>query len=110
MTIWVGIDETLLPRSQLRAAWLLLWLNALDLVLTYTAIHHGAVEGNPLAVWLIASYVAIPAKLGLAGFAIWATKKWPARVTLRTVTAAWWAVGVYSLVVVLNTITLISYL
>lgn len=106
----VGADVTI---SELATAWqmgafVLLVLNSLDLILTYAAIDLGASEANPLAVWLIDSYVAIPLKLGIALFAVILAVRAPHRVTILSVCAVWAACGVYMLVVVLNTITFLS--
>ena len=88
-------------------------LNAFDLVTTYTAISLGAHEGNPVVAWMISSRLVILAKVlvcgGLVYGAILARDR-RRRVTLAGLCTAWAVVGVYSLVVVINSISVWSRL
>lgn len=99
-----------LHRPRIIAAWLILALQVIDLTLTYWAISHGAVEGNPMAVWLIETKIAIPVKVSIGIFAVWVATAHRATTTVMTLCAAWAVVGVYMLVAALNTATLIHYI
>lgn len=95
---------------RIRAAWLVLTLNVLDLVLTYWVIHLGGVEGNPLASWLIETKLAIVAKIGLTSFCVWNAYKFREKTTLTVVCINWYVAGIYSMVVIFNMATLIGKL
>ncbi len=82
-------------------------LQVLDIVSTYTAIHMaGAEEANPMAKWLVDTYMIIVAKAAICALIIWFASRKPA--TIKTVAAAWFVVGTYSLAVVLNTAHLLA--
>ena len=88
-------------------------LNVFDLITTYAAIAAGAEEGNPLVAWMIESRLVVVAKALVCGFLIVGAilaKRWRRRITLPALCAAWAVVGVYSVVVLLNTLNLISRL
>jgi Domain of unknown function (DUF5658) len=86
-------------------------LNIFDIITTYVAISMGAHEGNPLVAWMISSKFIIFAKIltcgGLIFGALLASQR-RRRVTLPGLCIAWAVVGVYSLVVVLNTLNVFS--
>jgi hypothetical protein len=86
-------------------------LNAIDLITTYVAIDMGADEGNPIVAWMISNRLVIAVKAvvcgGIVASAVVAWRQ-GRRVTLAELSLAWFAVGVYTLVVVLNSITVIS--
>jgi hypothetical protein len=88
-------------------------LNIFDIVTTYIAISLGAHEGNPIVAWMISSRFIIFAKIltcgGLIFGAIVASQR-RRRVTLPGLCIAWAVVGVYSLVVLLNTLNVLSRL
>ena len=99
-----------LTRTHLHAVIAIAALNALDLVTTKLALDRGATEGNPVAAFmltypglLIASKVLLCAGL-LAGALL------HREITQRLLAAAWFVPGVYSLVVVLNTVHVIANL
>jgi hypothetical protein len=100
-------------RSRLVAVVVIAVLNAFDLVTTYLAISRGAHEANPIVAWMISSRFIVFAKVMLCGSlilgAVAATHR-RRRVTLAGLCAAWAVVGVYSLVVVINTSTLWAHL
>jgi hypothetical protein len=100
-------------RARYVAVLIIAALNVLDIVTTYTAISLGAHEGNPLVAWMISSRFVIFAKIlvcgGLIFGAIVASNR-RRRVTLPGLCIAWAVVGVYSLVVVLNTLNVVSHL
>jgi hypothetical protein len=86
-------------------------LNAIDIVTTYVAIDMGADEGNPIVAWMISNRLVIVVKAavcaGIVASAVVARRR-GRRVTLAELSLAWFVVGVYTLVVVLNSITVIS--
>ncbi len=88
-------------------------LNILDIITTYIAISMGAHEGNPIVAWMISSRFIIFAKIltcgGLIFGALLASQR-RRRVTLPGLCIAWAVVGVYSLVVLLNTLNVLSRL
>jgi len=81
--------------------------NVLDLVLTYYAISLGAVEGNPMAVWLIETHWGIALKLGVCATLI-AGCVWRKRTDVKTLCLTYAVVGIYFLVVVLNVSTILA--
>jgi len=96
-------DLYTLPRTHFHAIVAVAVLNALDLLTTKIALDRGAVEGNPLAELLLRyPAVLVGAKVFLCGCLL-AAAVLHRRVTASQVAAAWFVVGVYSLVVVLNT-------
>jgi hypothetical protein len=99
--------------SNLRVHWrgaiTLLILNILDIITTYWALSIGAVEGNPIALFLITWQLLIPLKLLGCFTAIWLSRKMTS-IEGMSVAGIWFAVGVYSLVIVLNTLMIISYI
>jgi hypothetical protein len=100
-------------RARYLAVVVIAVLNGFDLITTYAAIAAGAHEGNPLVAWMIESRLVVVAKVVVCGFLIAGAvlaRRWKRRVTLPALCAAWAVVGVYSLVVLLNTINLLSRL
>lgn len=93
------------------AAVAILLLNALDLVTTYAAFSKGAEELNVISAFFIEhSFLGIPLIFYTKGlicggicFGAWWVPKHK-YVSLMSITAAWWVAGVYSLVVVLNSL------
>ncbi len=86
-------------------------LNLFDVVTTYAAISMGADEGNPIVRWMISNRLVILFKiLVCGGLILGAVVAWRRhrRVTLPVLCLGWFVVGVYSLVVVLNTVTVLS--
>lgn len=81
-------------------------LNALDLVLTYTALAMGATEGNPLAVWLIETKLGIILKMGICLIAVAGLLVRP-KTTVLMLCATWFTVGIYALVCILNLATIL---
>ena len=95
-------------RSRLVAVVLIAVLNAFDLVTTYVAIAEGAHEANPIVAWMISSRLVVVVKVAIcASLIIGAVvaRRRRRRVTLTSLCAAWAVVGVYSLVVVINTLS-----
>jgi hypothetical protein len=88
-------------------------LNIFDLITTYVAISLGAREGNPIVAWMISSRLIIFAKILVCGALIFGAilaNHRRQRVTLPGLCIAWAVVGVYSLVVLLNTLNVLSHL
>jgi hypothetical protein len=82
-------------------------LQVLDIVTTYAAIRYtGAHEGNPVAVWLVDTYMIIFAKAAVVLMIVWFAFKHPANA--RSTAFAWFAVGSYTLAIVLNTVHIIK--
>lgn len=82
-------------------------LNVLDLITTYWSISKGATELNPLSQFLIDTKLLIPTKLILvAGILAGAVKR--REVNIAVLCGSWFVTGAYSLVVVLNAITLVK--
>ncbi len=98
--------------SNLRVHWrmvrVLLVLNLLDIISTYWALHIGAIEGNPLSSFLITWQLLIPLKLSACFFALWVSYR-SKSLDGASLAGVGFAVGVYALVIVLNTITLAHY-
>lgn len=100
----VGMEQRVphgeLQRAAVTALALLLVLNVADIVLTEILIGRGGVEMNPVADALMASNLAVVAKLVLvAALAVRFVRHGPKVITLC---ALWFVVGVYAFVVVLN--------
>ena len=86
-------------------------LNVFDLLTTYAAIAVGAHEGNPLVSWAIGSPFVAVAKVLVCGTLILGAvvaSRTRRVVTLPALCAAWAVVGIYSLVVLLNFLNLVS--
>ncbi len=102
-----------IQRSRLIAVVIIAVLNIFDLITTYVAIAHGAHEGNPIVAWMIASRFVVVAKVTLCATliigAVLATRR-RRRVTLASLCTAWAVVGVYSMVVVINSLTVWSHI
>jgi hypothetical protein len=102
-----------IQRSRLIAVVIIAVLNIFDLITTYYAIAHGAHEGNPIVAWMIASRFVVVAKVSLCATliigAVFATRR-RRRVTLASLCTAWAVVGVYSMVVVINSLTVWSHI
>lgn len=114
-----------LLRSHLWAVSIIAGLNGLDIVTTALCLREGGVEGNPLAQFLLDYHLLWPSKVFLPLFAValvlfggamtawWQRVRppWLPRVNLPDLSPfavhnlAWFVCGVYSLVVVLNTLT-----
>ena len=102
-----------IQRSRLVAVVLIATLNMFDLITTYVAISQGAHEANPIVAWMISSRAVVVAKILICGWLIVSVvvaKNRRRRVTLAGLCTAWAVVGVYSLVVVINTLTVWSRL
>ena len=102
-----------LYRARYVAVWLIALLNIADIVTTYVAISMGALEGNPVVAWMIEARVVVLAKILVCGSLIFGAilaRLRRRRVTLVGLCAAWAVVGVYSFVVLLNTLNVISHL
>ncbi len=100
-----------IQRSRFVAVVLIAVLNMFDLITTYVAIAQGAHEGNPIVAWMISSRAVVLAKILICGWLIVSVvvaKNQRRRVTLAGLCTAWAVVGVYSLVVVINTLTVWS--
>jgi hypothetical protein len=101
-----------LERSRLAAVITIAALNGVDLVTTYVAIARGAHEANPIVAWMISSHAVVVAKIAIcASLVIGAVvaKRRKLRVSLAGLCTAWAVVGVYSLVVVINTLTVLGH-
>lgn len=95
-----------LQRAAVAALVLLLVLNVADIVLTQVLLARGGVEMNPVAEVLLASNLAVVAKLGIvAALAVRFVRHGPKVITLC---ALWLVVGVYAFVVVLNGAQLVA--
>jgi hypothetical protein len=102
-----------LYRARYLAVWLIALLNLADIVTTYVAISMGALEGNPVVAWMIEARVVVLAKILVCGSLIFGAilaRLRRRRVTLVGLCAAWAVVGVYALIVLLNTLNVISHL
>jgi len=102
-----------LQRSRLAAVVTIAVLNTFDLVTTYVAIAEGAHEANPIVAWMISSRLVIVVKVAIcASLIIGAVlaRRRRRRVTLVSLCAAWVVVGVYSLVVVINTLSVWAHI
>lgn len=87
---------------------LLVLLNALDVLTTYIALHHGAVEGNPVTRSIIDhgfGWVIFWKALVLLVLAIGIIRIQSQR-PLATLVAVWTVVGAYLMVVMINFSTL----
>ena len=102
-----------LQRSRLAAVIAIALLNTFDLITTYVAIAAGAHEANPVVAWMISSRVVVVFKVAICASLIIGAllaRRRRHRVTLTGLCTAWAVVGVYSLVVVLNTLTVLAHL
>jgi len=98
-------------RARFIAVVVIAALNALDLVTTYAAIAAGAHEGNPLVSWAISSPLVAVAKVLVCGSLILGAafaRRSRRVVSLPALCTAWAVVGIYSLVVVLNAVNVLS--
>jgi Domain of unknown function (DUF5658) len=96
------ILQSELQLSRWRAIIWIAALQVLDIVTTYTAIKMvGASEANPMAKWLVDTYMIIAAKAFVVLLIVWFAALKPA--TVRTTAASWFCVGTYTLAIVLNT-------
>jgi hypothetical protein len=122
------ITQNRLARSHLGAVILIAVLNGLDILTTALCLRAGGVEGNPLADFLLQNHLLWPSKVFIPLLAValvvsgdsmtawWRSHRpsWHPRVVLPDLSPfalnnlAWAVVGVYSLVVVLNTLTYVS--
>lgn len=99
------VERAVVDRSRLRAVVLIAVLNVLDIVTTTAALRMGADEGNPVAAFLIDRHLLVPAKVVLCGTVV-AGIRYRRRRPVRLPSFEWLVVGVYTLVVTLNTITI----
>lgn len=100
-------------RARYVAVLVIAVLNIFDIITTYVAISLGAHEGNPIVAWMISSRIVIFAKILVCGALIFGAivaNRRRQRVTLPGLCIAWAVVGIYSLVVVLNTSNVLSHL
>jgi hypothetical protein len=98
-------------RARFIAVVVIAVLNVFDLITTYAAISVGAHEGNPIVSWAVSSPLIGVAKVLVCGTLIFGAiiaSRTRRVVTLPALCAAWAVVGIYSLVVLLNTINLAS--
>ena len=98
-------------RARFIAVVVIAVLNVFDLATTYAAISVGAREGNPLVSWAISSPLVGVAKVLVCGSLILGAvvaSRTRRVVSLPALCAAWAVVGIYSLVVLLNTLNLLS--
>ncbi|MGZ4703235.1 MAG: DUF5658 family protein [Acidimicrobiales bacterium] len=98
-------------RARYIAVLVIAVLNLFDIVTTYVAISLGAHEANPMVAWMISSPFVALAKVIVCGSLIAGAvlaKHWRRRVTLPGLCTAWAVVGVYSVVVLLNTVNVLS--
>ena len=79
-------------------------LNVADLVTTWWALHLGAYEVNPVTAPFIHSYAVTAAvKVAVIGGVCWLVgRKLPLGRTRRALGQAWFACGIYSVVVLNN--------
>jgi Domain of unknown function (DUF5658) len=100
-------------RSLFCAVVVIAILNVFDLITTYVAIAWGAHEANPIVAWMISSHVVVLAKTLVCGALIVGalmSRHRRRRVTLPSLCTAWAVVGVYSLVVLINTLTVWAHM
>jgi hypothetical protein len=112
-TLVVAERRDALQRSRLAAVIAIAVLNTFDLITTYVAIAAGAHEANPVVAWMISSRLVIVFKVAICASLIIGAlfaKRRRRRVTLTGLCTAWAVVGVYSLVVVINTLTVWAHL
>jgi hypothetical protein len=86
-------------------------LNVFDIITTYVAISLGAHEGNPLIAWVISTPFVAVAKILVCSTLIAGAvlaKHWRRRVSLPALCMAWAVVGVYSVVVLVNVLNVLS--
>jgi hypothetical protein len=98
-------------RARYIAVLVIAVLNIFDIITTYVAISLGAREGNPIVAWMISSRFIIFAKILICGSLIFGAilaNQRRRRVTLPGLCIAWAVVGVYSLVVLLNLLNVLS--
>lgn len=94
----------------------LLILQVFDLWITFKALDVGAYEANPVARVLIGFGLIIPLKLGIAALALWRVHSTPKNSRFRAnniselhaLGMAYFVLGIYALVGVLNTVTYFS--
>lgn len=128
MTEPIVITAPQLARSHLWAVSMLAALNALDILTTVLCLRAGGVEGNPLANFLLKYHLLWPSKVFLPALAVvlvvcgdqmtqwWRAHRpsWLPRINLPELSPfavhnlAWFVAGIYSLVVVMNTLTYLS--
>lgn len=128
MTEPIVITARQLTRSHIWAVSFIAALNALDILTTVLCLRAGGVEGNPLADFLLQYHLLWPSKVFLPALAVvlvvfedslsswWAAHRpsWLPRVVLPDLSPfavnnlAWFVAGIYSLVVVMNTLTYLS--
>lgn len=98
-------------RARYLAVIVIAVLNIFDIITTYVAISLGAHEGNPIVAWMISSRLIIFAKILVCSALIFGAllaNQRSRRVTLPGLCIAWAVVGVYSVVVLLNTLNVLS--
>jgi hypothetical protein len=101
----VGADD-LHRRWRVAGVFLLVVLNALDLITTDRFLDAGLAEGNPVADVLIQSGTAAPAKAAILLALAYSVWRRPPRI--GTTCAMWGVVGIYFAVVSINTIALVT--
>jgi len=109
--------ENKIRSLRVKVTFVLLLTQILDLILTFWVLSMGGYETNPLAGLLISMGLIVPLKLGAAGLALWKAKygrpsrfQWNNLDELKALMFASIVLGVYYLVIVINTITLLHYL
>lgn len=112
-----GIDgverRDAIQRARYVAVVMIAVLNVFDLVTTYVAISLGAHEGNPIVAWMISSRAVVVVKVLVCGALVYGAivaKRRRFRVSLTGLCVAWAVVGIYSLVVLINTLSVWSHL
>lgn len=108
--------DTQIRSSRFKITIALLLAQVYDLWITYKLLDMGGAEMNPAAKLLIGLGLIIPIKIGVALIALWKAKygkpsrfKWNNLSELPAYGISSFALGVYALVVVLNTLTYFEY-
>jgi hypothetical protein len=97
-------------RSHRAALWAIAYFNVGDVVLTKLALDRGASEGNPISAFLLDHSLLWPSKALL--MMVFGSLAFSPRTRLATETEtrrSWFVAGLYSCVVLVNTLTLWRY-
>lgn len=102
-----------IPTSKIRAnytkgAWFLLILNVLDVTTTFYALSLGASEFNPIAQFLIDTYMLIPAKVLVCSIVLWGAYQADEEIftRARVLSGVWLLCGMYCIVIFMNSIAI----